>query len=229
MHVPAAWVSACVLSAIIAGCAEVSSPSPEVSPSSVGRVSVPEQGYAVRVPTGAVGIDLSADVERQVRSSIADDPAAFDWLIGDDPAALVLLVEGLEQWRETGWQVVVMGDEAMCQYSVRPETPPNFDAFALGLYTDLLNDESYTQVAPPAFVELDAGPAVLLTARATSGPPWRGGYAGVRDDATFWVICRGPVERDDRWRPFADAFEWPDEPWRRRIPGTIASLGTPTW
>ena len=195
----------------------------------VDRVAVPEQGYVVRVPDGAVGIDLGADVERQVQASIADTPAAFDWLVGDDPEAIRLLVEGFERWRDSGWQVVVMGDEAMCQYSVKPETPANFDAFALGLYADLLNDEGYTQVAPPAFVELESGPAVLLTARATHGPPWRGGYAGVREDATFWVICRGPADRDDRWRPFADAFEWPDDPWRRPVPGNIASARAPTW
>jgi hypothetical protein len=183
---------------------------PEPSPPRVDPVAVPEQGYAVRVPAGAFGIDLSADVERQVQASVADDHTVTDWITGSDPAQITRLIEGLEEKRDRGWQVVVVSAEAMCEYSVVAETPADFDTFVVDLYAGLLNNEDFTQVEPPVFLQLNGGLAVSFAATQQYGPLRQVGYAGVREDETYWVICRGPAEPDAPWRSFVAALEWPE-------------------
>ena len=103
------------------------------------------------------------------------------------------------------------------------------ESIAADFYERQVSDESVTYVGRPEAVELAAGRAHLVPyARPAEEAVF---YAGAGADASFTVICSGPVRPADDWRSVIEGFEWlPLAVQRVRAPRTGVSFEVPaTW
>ena len=176
-------------------------PSPELPPWFVGRVAMPEYGFALTVPDGWVAFDVMGDVDEQARKAAAVLDVDFAGAIAQDlremqQAGVPAAVIEASTW--SGCSVLVMPDS--------PGSPFDLDMTVGQVQEALRRDETVTHLEQPVVVELPAGPALFIAVDYVDGTEsavYVGRHAGM-----FIVGCDGWERPDDDWLAIAETIEF---------------------
>lgn len=195
--------------------AQAQSPSPEPPPWFGGRVELPEHGFAVTVPDGAVAYDMTGDLERQLRVVVPD---ASD---GDIAGWSSMMRE-----RMRGQLVLAIEDSSSCGFVVGPTIGADLASEVDGFYERQAADGNVVHLETPRVVELPAADALVVShGRAGEEATF---YLGEKDGMVFDIWCAGAERPEDDWLSIAASFEWLPVPVKRaETPRGAASIEVP--
>jgi hypothetical protein len=180
-----------------------------------GRAELPEHGFAVVVPDGAVAYDMTGDLQSQLHVVVPD---ASDEDIAAWSAAMRERLHG---------QLVLAFEESTCGFVVGPTIGTNLASEVDEFFDRQTADESVVHLESPRVVELPAAEARLVTyGRIGEEAAF---YLGEKDGVAFDIWCAGAERPDDDWLSVAAAFEWLPVPVQRvATPRQGASIEVPT-
>jgi hypothetical protein len=175
---------------------------------------LPEYGFAVMVPDGAVAYDMTGDLESQLQVVVPDASDA------DIAAWSAMMRERMQ-----GQLVLALG-ESTCGFVVGPTIGADLASEVDAFYDRQAADPSVVHLESPRVVALPAAEARLVTyGRAEEEAAF---YLGEKEGMAVDIWCAGAERPDDDWRSIAAGFEWLPVPVQRAVtPRQGASLEVP--
>jgi hypothetical protein len=188
---------------------QTSSPLPEASPWSGGRVEMPEHGFAVTLPDDWVAFDPTVDPGSQVEA-VSDllDPSV--WFVDG-----MRLLDSVVAAGAAGTQLLSFHTTSLdhCLWAATPVMPMPAREVAEALFEVHLEQPNARYVEPPRRIDLPVGPAyhLRMSVRAEPDMVWSSAstYVLAMNEGTLVAICGTYDERpEDDWLSVVETVEF---------------------